>query len=189
MGTARRRQPKGAPIGGQFAPEHRHEADVRLHAPADPSTEVTVPDPDDPFAMPIYEGRAADAASRLRPGTYPAFDLHEEDGQGPLPYLLEVPDPGQIEWTSSGPNHARVATIDGHQLRIEPVERGADPDDLTVERGLHVDGSEEPIGTTRFDFDEAAWATSSDATGTTTVHDTEDAAVRSLLGDYIKACR
>lgn len=180
MGTTRRRQPKGAPIGGQFAAEHRHEADVRLHAPADPSTEVTVPDPDDPFAMPIYEGRAADAASRLRPGTYPAFDLHEEDAQGPLPYLLEVPDPGQIEWTGALENGgSRTATLDGRVISTTMRYPQDDPDDLTLPRTVTVD--RQPMGEVYFSFDHAGWRALA-RNGDDSVHDTEDGAVRAVAG-------
>lgn len=40
-------------------------------------TPISVPNPDDPTDMPIYEGPAGEAADRLVPGTYSAEHLHD----------------------------------------------------------------------------------------------------------------
>ena len=175
MARTRSRQPQGTPSGGQFATQARSETDVQLHAPADPATEVSVPNPDDPFEMPIYEGPASGAASRLVPGSYTAYGLADE-----TPYLLTVPDPGAIDWQGelTVPPGIRTAVVDGHRVTMAMARRGDDPEDATLPREVSADGRD--AGRVAFSFDDAAWRAST-PDGTATVEDTEDAAVRALV--------
>lgn len=173
MVDTRSRKPQGQPAGGQFAAEARSEADVQLHAPADPSTEVSVPNPDDPFDMPVYEGPAAGASSRLVPGSYAAYGMDDDQ----TPYLLTIPDPGAIEW-SGDLTAGRLALVDGRAVTMTMSNGGDDPDDATAPRTVTVDG---PVaGQVYYSFDDAAWR-AFHKDGPMVLEDTEDAAVRTLV--------
>lgn len=176
MADSRSRKQSGTPAGGQFAVGVRAESTVQLHAPADPATEVTVPNPDDPFDMPIYEGPAAGAAAKLVPGSYAAFGVDDTDAA----YLLTVPDPGRIEWQDApelGPAGAR-ASIDGTAVTKAMAFTEDDPEDLTRPRQVTMPGA---TGQVYFSFDDSGWRTFLTGGGHTSVQDTEDAAVRALV--------
>lgn len=180
MATPRSRKTAGQPTGGQFAVEARAETDVTLHAPADPSTAVTVPNPDDPFDMPIYEGPASGASSRLIPGSYTAYGMDDDQ----TPYLLTVADPGQIDWagdlTSGG---VRTATVDGQTVTMTMAHADDDADDATLPRAVRVNGG--LAGQVHYSFDDAGWR-AFPRDGKHSVEDTEDAAVRVLVATVTK---
>lgn len=174
MATPRSRKTAGQPTGGQFAVEARSETDVQLHAPADPSIEVTVPNPDDPFDMPIYEGPAAGATGRLVPGSYTAYGLDDE-----TPYLLTVPDPGAIEWTEH-PDGSRTAVVEGIPARVTLLHPEDDPEDATSwQMVVFEPAGPATSGTFRFDFDSGLWEAVGHAKWTTR-EDSADLAVRAL---------
>ena len=161
---------------GKFALKDLAEADVQLHAPADPSTKVSVPDPDDPFGLPIFEGPAAGAGQMLIPGSYTAYGFDDPD----MAYLLTVPNPAQIEWAGDlASDGVRTATIDGRSVTTAMAYAGDDSDDATAPRTVKV--NRQPAGQVYFSFDDSGWRASSSDGELVSVHDTEDDAVRALV--------
>lgn len=179
MATPRSRKSAGQPAGGQFAVEARSETDVQLHAPADPTIEVTVPNPDDPFDMPIYEGPAAGAAARLIPGSYTAYGMDDDS----TPYLLTVPDPGAIDRDGDlAHGRPRTATVEGCTVTMAMAYGDDDPEDATLPREVTVDRRD--AGQVYFSFDDAAWRALPKDGGQMALEDTEDGAVRALVMDH-----
>jgi hypothetical protein len=166
---------------GKFSLKDLAEADVQLLSPADPRTQVSVPDPDDPFGEPIFEGPAAGAGKSLVPGSYTAYGVEDPD----MAYLLTVPNPGHVEWAGDLTCvTSRTATIDGHRVS-EAMVHGDDPDDATALRNVTVD--RHPVGQVHFSFDDAGWRASGPGGGRPSVHDTEDDAVRALVSAVLTA--
>lgn len=175
MNDDRSRKQAGQPSGGEFAVKVRSETDVRLHAPADPTTPVTVPDPDDPFAMPIFDGPAADAATMLIPGSYTAYGVDDPD----IAYLLTVPDPGAITWTAHS-DGTRDAVVEGVQVTVALFDEEADPEDDTSRRiVVFADGTPNDSATFAYDWDAAAWSVR--GAGLSGTEDTADQAVRAIV--------
>jgi hypothetical protein len=166
---------------GQFAVKgHAEATDVQLHAPADPTTKVSVPDPDDPFAMPIFEGPAAGAGKLLVPGSYTAYGLDDPD----MAYLLTVPDPGSVDWALDpvAGTDGQTATVDGVVVTKAMWFGDGDPDDATAPRRVIIGGDDARPGQVYYDFDDAGWwAFGLNGTGDESVEDTEDGAVRALV--------
>jgi hypothetical protein len=176
------RQPrvhKGTTSGGQFAATSKDEPSVELHAITDPSLTVTVPDPDDPFGMPIYEGPAADAGGRLVPGMYPAYASDDDD---PTDYVLVVPDPAAVVWVDdpSGGTHARRGVVSGVDVMTAFTDPSASDDDVQMWRTVTRVGDTAPLGTTSFDWESGLWLWT-DRDGRTGQADSEDQAVTALV--------
>lgn len=170
-----KRKQSGQPTGGQFTVGARSETDVRLHAPADPTTAVTVPNPDDPFDVPIFDGPAQDAGKFLVPGSYTAYGIDDPD----IAYLLTVPDPGAIDWTTN-PDGTRDATVEGVDITVGMLDPGANPDDDTAQRVVvFAAGTPDDAGTFAYNFDFAGWRAL--GLGVDTVEDSADLAVRALV--------
>ena len=175
MADRRSRKQSGTPAGGQFAAGPRSETDVQLHAPADPATEVAVPNPDDPFDMPIYEGPAAGANTKLIPGSYAAYGLDDSE----TAYLLTVPNQGQIEWTVHE-DGTKDAVVEGVAITTVMLDPDDDPDDDTKLRVVvFAAGAPKDSGTYAYDFDAAAWKAT--GPGVSSVEDSADQAVRALV--------
>jgi hypothetical protein len=151
---------------------------VQLHAPADPTTPVTVPNPDDPFDVPIFDGPAQDAGKHLVPGSYTAYGIDDPD----MAYLLTVPDPGAIEWVDNG-DGTRGAVVEGVTVTVGMVSPDDDRDDAcTLQSVRFADGSAGDSGTFAFDFDQASW--SATGPGLDTFEDTSDRAVRAIVMNH-----
>lgn len=172
------RKKGGEPGAGQFTfGVIRSETDVKLHAPADPSISVTVPNPDDPFDLPIFDGPASDAAKLLVPGTYTAYGVDDPD----VAYLLTVPDPGSIVWTENV-DGTKDATVEGVEVTVGMLDGEADPNDHMAPRVVvFAAGSPADSGTFAYDFDlnDGGWKAT--GPGTNSVADSPDQAVRALV--------
>lgn len=166
---------------GKFAVKGRAEpTDMQLHAPADPTTRVSVPDPDDLFAMPIFEGPAVGAGKLLVPGSYTAYGFDDPD----MAYLLTVPDLGSVEWAPApaAGTDGQTATVDGVVVTKAMWFHGGDPDDATAPRRVIIGGDDTRPGQVYYDFDDAGWrAFGPNDMGDESVEDTEDGAVRALV--------
>lgn len=176
----KQKEEKGA---GQFTFAIHTDNGVKLHAPADPSIAVTVPNPDDPFDMPIFDGPAQDAAKMLVPGTYTAYGVDDPE----IAYMLTVPDPGSIAWTEHS-DGTKDATVEGVEVTVGMLDSEADPDDYTAARAVvFATGNPDDAGTFAYDFDLNDGGWKAIGPGVNSVEDSPDQAVRALVMGFKRA--
>ncbi|UAL28374.1 hypothetical protein K8W59_10800 [Nocardioides rotundus] len=114
-----------AAVTGRFlGREQRQELAAMLFA-ADP--EVSIPDPDTPGGMPIYEGQASEAHRWIIPGVYQATGM---DGQGEFRVVVGRSPVGDTGMASAAfPPAEQDSTVLNQIAHVLEEAAQADPDD------------------------------------------------------------
>lgn len=163
------------------SPDGRTTYSLQVDAPlAPPDLNVTISDPGDPFGMPVYEGPAGEAGSKLEPGRYEALDLGDEE----TPYVVVVPGP--VDWETAerrGDTIRQPGNVRGTPVVIEWEVGSTEADPVRVRIG-NEHASE--YGQTYFEPAENGWRVFSVDGGARYGVATRDDAISDLVERYVR---